>query len=258
MPQALWGWSTCGWGCRGRFGACEVCLFWRLTDTGQQDKRGTVLEPPDPQMEGVTGRVGAWERVRAEPRDIRGAHRAGNEPPRRGRRKRPGEQEGRMGWRWRPALISWLLSLNREGCLLPTPALCLKLFFFLAMETPLAPAHGKLEVLASECAWPQPSVAGKRGNGRDRPGVEAIAPSMPCRPPGALDRAGLLWRTGSSMTPLLALASQPSCLTSSSLSGISRDHPTAHPPRLLLESVSPCLLLQEPKPSQTCYEKPNK
>lgn len=112
------------------------------------------------------------------------------------------------GWCWHPALISWLLSQNGEGGLLPTPALCLKLFFFflLAMETPLAPAHGKLEVLEWEgVAWTQPWVLNKGQKGENW-----IGGSFPLLPMCLAARPELPSR----LLLKMALASPPSLLTS--------------------------------------------
>lgn len=58
------------------------------------------------------------------------------------------EEKGRGGRCWCPASVSRHLPLTREGCLLSAPALCLRVFS-LAVETLLAPAQGKPEVLES-------------------------------------------------------------------------------------------------------------
>lgn len=71
------------------------------------------------------------------------------------------EAKGRGGRRWCPASMSHHLPLAREGCLVPAPALGLRAFF-LAVETLLAPAQGKPEVLALVCLEAAPSSG--RGN----------------------------------------------------------------------------------------------
>lgn len=67
------------------------------------------------------------------------------------------------------AHVSRPLPPNEEGCLLPTPALCLRViiffFLFLAMETPLAQAQDNPEMLENYCIWKQSSNNGKEGVG---------------------------------------------------------------------------------------------
>lgn len=122
------------------------------------------------------------------------------------------------GWCWHPALISWLLSQNGGG-LLPTPALCLKLFFFSWPRK-----HPWLQLMASwkcwsgrECAWTQPWVLGKGGKGENENELvvhshcsqHALQPARSSQVEGAQSPLA-----PNGMIPLLALASPPSLLTS--------------------------------------------
>lgn len=148
-------------------------------------------------------------------------------------RESQGEEGKAEGGRcWRPARIS-ALTPRGEGCLLPTPALCLRVFF-------LAATHSCTSSGRAGSAGELTCLEAALGVSRTSSGAPAgLCPSC--------SRGSITCKK-----TLPVLASCPSLALSHSPTGISWD---CFPNKLLaLESSSPSLRLGEPELRSRCQE----